>query len=133
MKITTFDFGFFEHVHERILIIVINEGVVIDGALSRKLISLIDEVLEEPSVLIIDRRNDYSYSGTGMVTLKDSKLSNVVATAIVAYSVLSEHFVDTQVNVMNTVGRSHLNVFSSLEQAMGWANQLLEAVADTVN
>ena len=133
MKITTFDFGFFEHVHERILIIVINEGVVIDGALSRKLISLIDEVLEEPSVLIIDRRNDYSYSGTGMVTLKDSKLSNVAATAIVAYSVLSEHFVDTQVNVMNTVGRSHLNVFSSLEQAMGWANQLLEAVADTVN
>lgn len=133
MKITTFDFGFFEHVHERILIIVINEGVVIDGALSRKLISLIDEVLEEPSVLIIDRRNDYSYSGTGMVTLKDSKLSNVAATAIVAYSVFSEHFVDTQVNVMNTVGRSHLNVFSSLEQAMGWANKLLEAATDTVN
>lgn len=133
MKTTTFDFGFFEHVHERILIIVINEGVVIDGELSRKLVSLIDEVLEEPSVLIIDRRNDYSYSGTGMVTLKDSKLSNVAATAIVAYSVLSEHFADTQVNVMNAVGRSHLNVFSSLEQAMGWANQLLETVADTVS
>ncbi len=133
MKVTTFDFGFFEHVHERILIIVINQGVVIDGALSRKLISLIDEVLEEPSVLIIDRRNDYSYSGTGMMTLKDSKLSNVAATAIVAYPVLSEHFADTQVNVMNTVGRSHLNVFSSLDQAMGWANQLLETAADAVS
>jgi len=126
MKTTTFDFGCFEHVDERILVIVINEGVVIDGKLSRKLVGLIDEQLSQPSVLIIDRRNDYSYSGTGMVTLKDSNLLNVAATGIVVYTSISERVVDTQVNVMNTLGRSNLNVFSSLEHALNWANKLLE-------
>lgn len=133
MKTTTFDFGCFERVDERILIIVINEGVVIDGELSRKLVGLIDEQLSVPSVLIIDRRNDYSYSGTGMVTLKDSNLPNVAATGIVAYTSISERVADTQVNVMNTMGRSNLNVFSSLDHAMSWANKLLEKTADTTS
>jgi len=66
MNVTTFDFGYFEHIEERILVTAINEGVVIDGELSKKLVGLIST-----SVLVIDRRNDYSYSGTDMVTLKD--------------------------------------------------------------
>lgn len=128
MKITTFDFGSFEHVAERILVIAINEGVVVDGDLSRKLVELIDEALEQPSVLIIDRRHDYSYSGTGMVTLKSSKIPNVLATGIVAYSSESERVEDNQVNVMNTQGRSRLSVFSSLERALEWANGVHKAV-----
>jgi len=131
MDVTTFDFGSFEHVDERILVIVINECVVIDGELSRKLVGLIDEQLSQPSILIIDRRNDYSYSGTGMVTLKDSNIPNVAATGIVAYSSISERVADTQVNVMNTRGRSNLNVFSSLDHALTWANELLAKAADT--
>ena len=133
MKTTTFDFGCFEHVDERILVIVINEGVVIDGELSRKLVGLIDEQLTEPSILIIDRRNDYSYSGTGMVTMKDSNLPNVAATGIVAYSSITEGVVDTQVNVMNKLGRSNLSVFSSLEHALSWANKLLARAVETTS
>jgi|GEM_PF-1594295 len=133
MKITTFDFGTFEHVDERILVIVINEGVVIDGELSRKLVGFIDEQLSQPSVLVIDRRHDYSYSGTGMVTLKDSNLPNVAATGIVAYTSISERVADTQVNVMNALGRSNLNVFSSLDHALSWANKLLAKVTDTAS
>jgi len=129
MKIDTFDFGCFEHADEQTLIIVINEGVVIDGELSRKLIGLIDEKLTQPSVLLIDRRNDYSYSGTGMVTLKGSKLPNVIATGIVAYSSISAGVADSQVNVMNARGRSNLNVFSSLEHGLSWAKEVLATVS----
>jgi len=128
MKIDTFDFGCFEHVDERTLVIVINEGVVIDGELSHKLVGLIDEALVQPSVLVIDRRNDYSYSGTGMVTLKSSKLPNVIATGIVASSSISERVADNQVNVMNARGHSNLNVFSSLEYGLSWAKEVLATV-----
>jgi len=132
MKVDTFDFGCFEHVDERTLVIVINEGVVIDGELSRKLVGLIDEALDQPSVLIIDRRNDYSYSGTGLVTLKDSNLPNVAATGIVDYGTIPEGVADTQINVMNRPRRSNLNVFSSLDHALHWASELLAKATDTI-
>lgn len=126
MKLTHFDFGFFEHYDEKILVIVINEGTVIDGDLSRTLVGLIDEALDTPSVLLIDRRNEYSYSGSGLLTLKESNIANVLATGIIAYPTLAEREAGREVNVRNTRGRSNLNVFSSLEDAMSWASQQLQ-------
>lgn len=125
MATVTFEFGSFEYIDERILVIVIDEGVVIDGELSCQLVAKIEETLTQPSILIIDRRHDYSYSGTGMMTLKGSNIAKVKATAIVSYSVMPERAPGKSVNVMNTTGRSQLNVFPSLELALNWADELL--------
>lgn len=125
MAKVTFEFGEFEYIDECILVIAINEGVVIDGGLSQQLVGKIEETLTQSSILIIDRRHDYSYSGTGLMTLKESNIANVKATAIVSYSEAPQQSSNAQVNVMNARGRSRLNVFASLDDALRWAEELM--------
>lgn len=121
MRVEKHAFGVIEHYSDRIIVIAVDDGLEIDLHLAHLVINAIRNSSNKPMVVIVDRRNDYSYSGDGMQTLSDANLPGIITTAIVVYSKTSELVTACQVGTMKILGRTNLNIFRSLEDAFDWA------------
>ena len=123
MQVESYAFGTVEYFSDNILIVVVNDGIEVNGELARLIIRAIEQKSNEATVVIVDRRNDYSYSSEGMKTLSDINLPQVIATGIVVYSGVSELVTACQIGTMKILGRSNLNVFRSLDEALSWGQK----------
>ena len=126
-EIINFDFGNITCKYDHVAIIEINSGIEVDEDIANKIISRINDILKQPSVLIVNKKFDYSYTTDGMKILNDANLPNVLATAIVVHNSSSEVMTKSQVDIMKCFGRSNIQVFNNEESAMTWAQEILES------
>lgn len=126
MKREEYDFGFIEYSNDNIYLVIINEGLEVNEIVANRILISLRNIIEKPSILIIDRRNDYSYTANGMRLLNDSNLPQVVATGIIAYSNTSAVVANNQARFMKQFGRTALNTFPSLNLAISWGLDILE-------
>ncbi|NRA72658.1 MAG: hypothetical protein HRU24_16725 [Gammaproteobacteria bacterium] len=133
MQVESYAFGTVEIFSDNILIVVVNDGLEINGELARLIIRAIEQKSNEATVVIVDRRNDYSYSSEGMQTLSDTNLPQVIATGIVVYSGVSELVTACQIGTMKILGRNNLHVFRSLDEALSWGQKQITPSVLQVN
>ena len=118
-------FGKIEHHGDNIQVIVVDQGLEIDRRMALTITKAIEDQTDQPSIVLVDRRNDYSYSGEGMQTLSDRNLPHVVATGIVVYSSAAMMLITSQIGTMKLLGRSNIKVFYTLTSALSWAKNEL--------
>ena len=126
-EVIEFDFGNIKYKHDHVAMIEINSGVEVDEEIANQIISLLSGALKKPSVLIVNKKFDYSYTTEGMKILNDANLPDVLSTAIVVHNSSSEVMTKNQIDIMKCFGRTNLQVFNNEESALSWAQEVLNS------
>ena len=126
-EVVEFDFGNIKYKYDHVAMIEINSGVEVDEEIANQIISLLSGALKKPSVLIVNKKFDYSYTTEGMKILNDTNLPDVLSTAIVVHNSSSEVMTKNQIDIMKCFGRTNLQVFNNEESALSWAQEMLNS------
>ena len=126
-EVIEFDFGNIKYKYDHVAMIEINSGVEVDEEIANQIISLLSGALKKPSVLIVNKKFDYSYTTEGMKILNDANLPDVLSTAIVVHNSSSEVMTKNQIDIMKCFGRTNLQVFNNEESALSWAQEVLNS------
>ena len=108
------------HIYDFYVVVIINEGVTLTPAHNQTLINIVDTYYKNKKFVYITHRL-HSYSVDPAIYFETSKIKNLAGFAVVS----NDYKAKSNAEVEKLFLSKPFEIFSTLEDAISWANSIL--------